>query len=346
MIKVIKDNEFPEPSQKKNNVPIVMTSSEEFLYYSCITISSLLNCSDKKKFYDILLLCNEKYSKNGIALLEKTIEQYKNCSLHLVCVERYLDDSFHTEGHIQINTYARLLLPLIMKNYSDVIYLDSDLIVLKDVSKLLVPVPQDIMLSGVPDLDVLGQYYGPEISMRYYLKKKLKLQKPENYLQAGVLVFHIPAIRRLLGEKTLYNFGKKSRLRYFDQDILNTLCNYYIRLLDLRWNVVSDCNNYRVERIIKNAPMYHEYMESRRAPWIVHFSGGQKPWNDPDMDMSNYYYEAIYQVGFEKLTFSQSREKCPTKKLRVIDVFLPQQSLRRELCKVLYFFYKYYLPAQ
>ena len=228
--------------------------------------------------------------------------------------------------------------------------MDWDLNVERDVAQLIdIPYPENTMISGVPDLDVIGQYYGPEFSMKYYLDKKLGLEFPDRYIQAGVLIFHLNAIRNRWGSDGLLNLAFGSQLRYFDQDIINIACNKGVHLLDFRWNVVNDCRGIRVKRIIANAPkpLYKKYLSSRKRPWIVHYSGCQKPWNDWTIDLGEYYLRTIKTMGLEPILLPQCEIKATLHFCKyILNRFFPEQSYRRELLKLIYFKFRYRLPCR
>ncbi|HWP50963.1 MAG TPA: glycosyltransferase [Clostridia bacterium] len=345
MIEQLKHREILVPDCPTGNVPVVMTSSASYLPYTCVALHSLLRHANPARFYDILLLHQQDYPPAGLDMLSRIVAAGGNCRVRLVDVRGQLPEGAVAAGHVSVETYARLLLPRLLPAYDHVVYLDGDLVVCRDVAELLdTPCPPDAMLSGVPDLDVIGQYHEPKRSMRYYLDKKLGLPAPDRYLQAGVLVFHLNAIRAALGENALLRAGTGCRLRYFDQDVLNCLCNEHVHLLDLRWNVVSDCDGYRVSHIISHAPapLYVAYCRSRQQPWIVHYSGRQKPWNDPRADMGDYFARAVADADLGEL-LAPPNVPVPSAPLykRVAAWLLPPQSQRRELCKTLYFHYQY-----
>lgn len=342
---------FPiDPARREGNVPIVMASSDDYLPYTSITLYSLLLHADSSHFYDILILHLQAYSDENIAILKKISEEFSNCSIRLVNLKSILPSGTYVEGHVSAETYTRLLLPKILLQYNDVLYLDGDLIVESDVAQLLeTPYPENAMISGVPDLDVIGQYYGPEFSMKYYLNKKLGLEFPDRYVQAGVLIFHLDAIRKCWGSDGLLNLALDSRLRYFDQDIINFACNKSVHLLDLRWNVVNDCRGVRVKSIIANAPraLYKEYLFSRKQPWIIHYSGCQKPWNDWAIDMGEYYLRTIKTMGLEPMLLPKCEKKATLHFCKyILNSFFPEQSYRRELLKLIYFKFRYRLPCR
>ena len=344
MIEQLSSGVYPVPLCEKDHIPIVMASSQAFLPYTCVAMHSVLAHGREACSYEFLLLTQSGYTAGGLALLESTIKGYPNCAIRLVTVGEYLPENLHTEGHVSGETYARLLIPRLLKHYHDVLYLDGDLVVLQDVSPLLsLPHDPEIYLSGVTDLDVLGQYCGPERSMRYYLDKKLHIRRAAEYLQAGVLVFHVQAMRTGLGETALLEASTSGRFRYFDQDILNVLCQGHIHLLDLRWNVVCDCDGYRVSHIIANTPgeLQKGYAASRQDPWIVHYSGRQKPWEDEKTDLGSYFQQAMAQAQLETQCLKTQNKPGESGGKKVLNRLLPPQSLLRELCKICYFSYKY-----
>ena len=86
-----------------------------------------------------------------------------------------------------------------MKHYDRVVYLDSDIIVCRDIAELYnYPISENTMIAGVPDLDIMGQFYGADLSMKYYIKKKVRISSPDKYLQAGVLIFNIKIILNII----------------------------------------------------------------------------------------------------------------------------------------------------
>lgn len=336
------------PVDNSNSVPVVLSSSEEYLPYTCVTIHSLLRNGSPEYFYDIILLHYDKFNLESIEMINKIIIKWQNCSLRFLKIN---NNKYYINGHISNETYARLMLPSLLINYDKVIYLDSDLIVRKDISELFYrKVKYDTMVSGVQDFDVIGQYNGREYSMKYYLDCILKIKYPYNYLQAGVLCFYLKSIRRKVGLYKLSEVALESRLRYFDQDVINLVCNKNIEILDCRWNVVTDCDNYRVSNIIKYAPldMYDMYMSSRKDPWIVHYSGYKKPWNNKYEDMSEYFHHEVKLANLEKNIYIQELDNLISNSLSIKSIIkkiflriIPRKSFARELIKTCYFYFNY-----
>lgn len=344
-MEIYKDGACLYPIDEGRGISIVMASSEEYLPYTLVTINSLLRHASAKYYYDIVLLHRMPFSSYGICMIEKIFAQWDNCSLRMLCIGQ--TNSLYVRGHVSSMTYARLMLPNLLPHYNKVLYLDSDLVICRDISKLWEESMDDnTMLLGVADFDVIGQYYGKGIAMRYYIDHILKLPKPECYIQAGVLCMSLNAIRKKLGEYALANAGEKSKLRYFDQDVLNALCHTGIERLDCRWNVVSDCDSYRVSHIIRYAPkpFYQSYMESRKDPYIIHYSGYRKPWDYEQEDMAEYFHREVALAKLEDCVYNRGERPLHQSNLKkMLNLLIPRQSILREVLKTIYFYTQYQL---
>jgi len=175
-------------------------------------------------------------------------------------------------------TYRRLLigaqLPRAVKR---VLWLDADLIVLRDLSELW-DTPLDGKLVGaVGDLTVpcLGSPRG----VRRY--GELGVSGSEPYFNAGVLLVDLDRWRaEHVGARTIDYLQRFARdIYYHDQDALNAVLVHQWKALDRRWNVI-EC--------VAGRPFFRprhltgeEYRRLLAEPWIVHYAGRWKPWTQP-----------------------------------------------------------------
>lgn len=335
---------FPSPMRCKGNIAVAMSFSKEYLHYSNIAIYSILKNSSPQFFYDIVILADspEAFENEVFGELRK---RYDNVSFRAVDIGSFGLSEFFVEGHLANETYSRLLIPKIFSKYQKVVYLDSDILVCRDISELYnFPISDDTMIAGVPDIDLIGQCYGADSAMRYYLRSKVRVDCPERYLQAGVLVFNIDKIRSSYGDNALIYLAQNTKLRYFDQDILNYAFKNNIQLIDFRWNVVSDCDSIRISKIIAKAPpeMFEQYMESRKDPWIIHYSGYVKPWEDSKTDMADRYWDAVNEADLLSLPNSLLPAKTNNGIKRLFkNVLFPYGTIRRKMIKTFLLGVKY-----
>jgi len=152
--------------------------------------------------------------------------------------------------HFSRASYMRLFLDEIM-DFDGVVYLDSDLTPLADISPLLELAPRGAPMAAAFDLQEL--WLGTS---------------PFPTFNGGVAVYHMKAVRSegLFKRAIEYALENPEKCRLVDQDALNAVLEGRWQVLDWRWNL-------------------HGFMSgsaSDRA-FIRHFTGPIKPWGPVKM---------------------------------------------------------------
>ena len=175
-------------------------------------------------------------------------------------------------------TYLRILTPEVVgPEVSQALYLDSDLLVLDDISPLWNTDLGDAPLAAVQDavIPTVGATAGlPNWST-------LRLSPEAPFFNGGVLLFNIARWRRdSLSSTTLeYAATHGELLRHADQDALNAvLCNQWVPLAPA-WNIPAPWyfNGGAMPRNFgygNPTPSIHF-----TKPGIIHFVGPAKPWH-------------------------------------------------------------------
>lgn len=277
-------------------VPVVLISSAQYLPHTRVAILSVLRNRDPGRAYDIVVLHNDM-PRAGQEALVALAGGMAGVSIRPLCVREYLDGGrLDVSGvpHTGVETFSRLLIPDLFCAFGRIVYLDSDLVACADVGRLYdTALPEGVCMAGVPDIDVIGQYCSEPLSGRYYIHRVLGLEDVDRYLQTGVLLLDPRAMHALYPGFGLLKLAAGARLKYADQDVLNIAFHRACRCIDMRWNVVNDCGGFRLSQIVAHAPaaLRQAYAAARSGPWIVHYSGFEKPWSHPDTDMADYYRE-------------------------------------------------------
>jgi len=187
--------------------------------------------------------------------------------------------------------------------------------------------------------------------VKNYTDNVLQLKDPMRYFQAGVMVFNIYQMRKSFKKRELVTFAEQREYMYVDQDVLNVKCKDRVYTIDMKWNVMTDCNRFRMDGIIKRAPksIYDEYMKSRANPFIIHYAGNEKPWNSPLSDMADVFwvycrrtpfYEAVLWRMSDIVSSQCQRARAPKQGSmirRLADILCPKGTRRREFFKMLYY---------
>ncbi len=304
-------------TNKKDTIPVVFAANDFFAPMCATTIASLLSNSDSARNYDIVVL-NKDISTKNKSLMKDMCSQYKNVSLRFFDVISLLDRySLKGDMHISVETYYRFLIQDILKDYDKVLYLDSDLICLHNLANLYDINIDNYWLAAIKDPDMIGQVNKSK-DYHDYTTNTLTLKNPYSYFQAGVLLLNTKLLRE---NYTTQQWLEESmtKYKYMDQDILNKNAQNNVKYLDMRWNVLTDCAGKRIS-IIKQAPyyIYKEYMASRKTPFIIHYAGFQKPWNDVKCDFFVEFWQYAKLTPFYEillnLLYGQQWEKKKEKK--------------------------------
>lgn len=349
---------LPKPYYSDNGVAIAFVCSDYFAPYMGVTIRSLLENANTKFNYDIFVL-NTSIGESMKEKLTWEISAFKNAHIRFFDVTPWVKNGkfdVTLSPHVAVETFYCLLIPTILKNFQKVIYLDSDLIVLDDISKLWMLPIGNCLLAATHDPDFVGEYNGAAPGIDKYAEEVLKLQNAFNYFQTGILVFNVEKFRSCFEEGELFDFAQTMTFRYLDQDVLNVKCEGRVFYLEQRWNVLHDCEHFRVNYMIKRAPvaLYDGYMMARQNPAIIHYAGREKPWESTQCDFAECFWlyarrSVFYEALIYRLTsrvVSNAARSCPCLQLLarppaqsrardLADRLLPKGSRQREFLKKL-----------
>ena len=237
----------------------------------------------------------------------------------------------------------------ILKGYDKVLYLDCDMIIMRDIAELYDIELGNTLIGAVKDPDFMGQCNGANPATGKYCREVLKIKSPFQYFQAGVLLFNVAELKKVTTVKELLEMSDTGIYKYSDQDILNVICEGRVTYLDMAWNLLVDCNHERWHKVIKFAPYYilDEYEEARKHPYIIHYAGFLKPWMKPDEDFAeeffkvartNPYYEQILwnmNTAFaSKVAYGVTAKEKLKRKLKKV---LPKDSWLRTVARNIYY---------
>lgn len=176
-------------------------------------------------------------------------------------------------GHLKLPTYYRLLIPeIIPPDIERAIYLDSDLVVVGEISEL----------AGA---DLAGRTVGAirEVSQEEVLAA-WSSEGLTRYFNAGVLLIDLARWRKeKISQKTFaFIAANAGRLHWADQDALNLVLKEDWQELDKSFNLQIGRNQKKIRGV---------------DPIIIHYVGRLKPWN-----FLYYNYYRKYYWRYLKLT--------------------------------------------
>lgn len=293
------------PKQKEKSVPIVFATNNAFVPPCTVAIHSLLVNRSSDRFYDIVILESEVSQENK-RIIRSMIMGMENVSIRFLNVSFIIKNyNLVANDHITVETYYRFIIQSALPEYDKVLYLDGDIVCLRDVAELYDTDINGYMIAAVHDADVSGQMNLPGSDMRRYLTRSVGLREPNDYFQAGVLLLNLKEMRAKYTLKQWLTFASKW-YKYSDQDVLNRYCQGNVKFLPMNWNVIIDCCNYRVPVIINAAiaSVNSEYFAAREDPYIIHYAGCEKPWKQRNVDFDYMFWKyARTSPFYEKMVF-------------------------------------------
>lgn len=305
-----------QPVAKTDNVAVVLAANNFYVPYISTLIHSIAENSSEKYTYDINIF-HQDITSDSMRLLVGDFSDNKNINIRFCDMSSRASEysSLFTKWHFTVETYFRLFIQDVMTGYDKVLYLDGDMIVNDDIANLYEENIDGYLLAACRDVDMIGVYNSNLLKgdntidpkRKNYIDNVLKLKKPFDYFQAGVILFNLVEMRKDFNPKAALKFAASHRWEYLDQDVLNYFTQGRVKYLDLSWNVLYDWEFVRIKNVISKAPLetYLAYMESRKSPKIIHYGGTIKPWQRADSDFADSYWRIAKRSVYYELILSR-----------------------------------------
>lgn len=208
---------------------------------------------DKIDFY----IFSSDFTEASLERLQKLKRKYKNFTLTGINVpqDKFEQLSLNID-YISMETYYRYIIADLVPQLDKILYLDADLVVCQNLSKLYETDLNGFYLAGVNDLFIQHQNY----------RSKIGFSESQPYVNAGVLLMNLALMRKdKISEKFIETTKKmQGIIQYQDQDVINIVCQNKIKLMDSIYNFASENAVYEKEKL-KNA-------------YVIHYTGPKKPW--------------------------------------------------------------------
>lgn len=270
-------------------IHIFFATTDNYVKYMDVAITSLIDNASKNYNYKIIVLHNG-LSENNVNILNEHND--KNFTIEYKSVEdelNHLGVELPDKLHFTLASYYRLFIEKLYPNLDRAIYLDCDLIVHGDISKLYFTEIGDNLLGAVNEQNC---FLMP--MMTQYITEVTGID-PHKYFNSGVLLMNLKEIRKFellkkfVDMMTKYNFESPM----VDQDYLNNLCRNRVKLLPNGWNKES-VPGQRLEGEL----------------YIKHYAFANKPWKTREVEFFNLFWfyarkSKFYQEildGFNSIT--------------------------------------------
>ncbi len=263
-----------------NEIPIFFACDDNYIPYLCVAAHSLIKNADKKCYYKIIILNGgiSEENKAKVLKLEKPNVGIEFFDVSEKILKFKKDLSVRLRDYYSDAIYYRIFIPSLFARYDKAIYLDGDLVVLEDISKLYETDMESFLVAAVNDKLVTGNEIFCE-----YAKNAVGIE-PQKYFNSGMLLMNLRKFReenveaRFLDLLTRYNFDTVAP----DQDYLNVLCKGKVRYLDTGWNKM---------------PLPDPEFDDKNLK-IIHYNSFDKPWHYSGVLYENYFWKFAEETEF------------------------------------------------
>lgn len=335
---------YYSPAFSENNIALAFASSNEYAPILGEVLQSVCDNASDEYNYDITILSNN-ISKTYKEILSK-IPKTDNFSIRFFEISSYLDGRhFYTRDHVTVMTYVRLAVLDIFRHYDKVLYLDSDITVNRDLADLYLTELGENYLAAVRDTVMLGWCNGLNKEQHEYNRSVLKLKDDHSYFNGGVLLFNLKKLRESYTSDQLLDMAASQKWKWFDQDVLNVICQGKVVFLPENWNLMVHVWSVPQQLPEYFAPYqyYKNYQAARNDPWIIHYAGHVVPCFNTYVDRAELFWRYAKKTEFYEillLTMCRAQYNLGTevsntrsRAREFADKWLPLNSRRRALAK-------------
>ncbi|MGD9916423.1 MAG: DUF4422 domain-containing protein [Paenirhodobacter sp.] len=290
------------PQTDKPVLTVVASCDAAYVPHLGALIGSVFETTSPEYFVDFIVL------DGGIApgqrrLLQKLLHARPDAALSFIDM-RFKHLNLPVHSYFSRATFFRLSLPDLLEKRDRILFLDTDMVVVDDVSPLieldldgaLVAAAPDMVMRAFAKMGVPSIRESGSLPSADYVANYLGMKTPEGkpavseYFQAGTLVMDLKALRETgLLRAAIKDLATKTYW-FLDQDILNKYLFGKTKFIPGRWNVLWMDDRHAGEL----APEDHQiYAQTFENPAIVHYAGIGKPWRNTLNPLSHYYWEAL-----------------------------------------------------
>ena len=254
------------PNPQISYISIALCPDNFYTPLAYVAMSSILYSKNIYTYISFYIITPNNFNDQNADFIRSLYKEYDYFNITFIKMDNRYDNSF-ISGYISSQTYYRISLGELLPNLNKIIYLDTDVIVFKDLTNLY-----NLNFNGKM---ILGQM----------AKAKQKPKKGFYRINAGILLLNLKEMREQQMEKKLLKVLKKGyKSDLHDQTLIN---NYYGKKLGLfppEYNQRPFKNfqdmiifNQMTGKIYDNDYFYF----TNKYPTIIHYLGfHNKPYNN------------------------------------------------------------------
>lgn len=312
-------------------INIAFASDNHYAQHMAVSIASLVkNASGHYRL--CIYILHENLLESHIENLKVLVGLRRNTEMYFLklSMDDFRDFPLHTGAH-SIATYFRLKLPSLLPDVDRIAYLDSDIVVCRDIQEIW----QEFTIA--PHMIWAVEEPTPLYSHRL---ASLGMSGDSPYFNGGILLLNLEKMRQTNFEGKARDYIEKyyDAIYYQDQDVLNALSEGDWKPMPLCWNSFF----FVMEGIYRGK--YSQYSNddienAKMHPAIIHYNQHPKPWAAGCIDpRRKQYFKYLENTPYQGFKVDQSKSYLPILKQRCRYMIMQMNVNFPNLYRVLRFF--------
>ena len=193
--------------------------------------------------------------------------EYKNVNIEIIEVKNDWEDLAQNHPYVSSAALVKFALPNIFKSLSKILYLDSDILILSDITELFSTTIKHKYAAVVKDITAMEQGHHVKINHK-------------SYFNSGVMLLNLEKMRKdNITEKLIKTKASKTFTYFMDQDELNFCFEEKVVFISPKHNLMlrefrknlEDCANF-FDLALEN------FERAVKQPSILHLANNPKVW--------------------------------------------------------------------
>jgi lipopolysaccharide biosynthesis glycosyltransferase len=281
-------SELRSLSEPAPDLPVVIAcgSSNEWAFPLTVSLHSALSRLDPKRSVHVYVMDGGISARNKARIHRSLSGAHPLATVEIITPDPAVLAGVPTTRRYPLAVYFRLLMPFVLPaSVERVLYLDADVVVTEDVSPLF-----DMDLEDKPLWAVRDPTDGTDEGMPRVRRAFpwIKGRSEHSYFNGGVMLINLPEWRcRRVSERAIELIRTHGTcLRYLEQDPMNLLLDGDWGRLDDKWN----------NMLYEGRLLYPQTSGPNGGDGILHFIGGDKPWQWGTCSEREEVYEAAMRA--------------------------------------------------
>ena len=270
----------------KNIINLCFVTDNGYAMPTCVTLTSILKNKNFGTKYKVYIMCKNVDVDKKQKFLCLDSPEFRIILIDLDDKKDYSNYRIDNIPATPTSIY-KFFIPEILSGLDKVLFLDGDIIVRNDLSKLYKTNIKDIYLAAVVNADASN------------IKQRI------NYFNSGVMLMNLSLMRKDHMPKKLLDYRMNGYNGYMDQDAFNIICRGKVKFLPFKFNTqLNAVYTAFIEKnnsVISSLPHLWGSEEEKgltmdgivESAEIIHYTSA-KPFKHFDCLLSSEWYKYFY----------------------------------------------------